>query len=216
MKRILIVEDQEHTMQRLASLLQQEFPDAVVDTAASAIHARKLVEEAAQNNPYDAAILDFKLPTKLGENPEVDESICLLLQAKASSTIVAHITGYGGDALVQKHMRRHHVESPGPSGFSLSKDKADYAIQLVRNLRRMFLEREMDDLLRGDASDQRASLRQIQFSAFTQGRGITHRLAAWTQEMSEHWHEFDDPFRAKVRTRFKVDDSRKPVTFSLL
>ena len=80
MYRFLIVEDEPNTLHNLKRLLIREFPDCTVDTAEDVSAGNKLIETAFYlRQPYDAVILDFRLPINPGSTPDIDLSLCEFL-----------------------------------------------------------------------------------------------------------------------------------------
>ena len=135
MFRILIVEDIKHTLDQLESFLLETFEDSQIDRAETVVEGRQFIERADEiGYPYHAVILDFKLPKDSGENPEDDESLCDLVRRKMPQALLAHITAYSGDRVVQEHLRKTHVEQVGQNVFALSKSDVFFPNQLAERM----------------------------------------------------------------------------------
>src|SRR5688572_11247599 len=122
MFRILIVEDEQGTYEQLAKRIPRKIPEARVDVAVTVSDARRQLHASRESRePYDAIVLDIKLPESQGEHPEMDETLCDgIKEMMPSSTIVAHVSAYLDDAPVKKHMKEKHDERVDRS-FRLSK-----------------------------------------------------------------------------------------------
>src|SRR5258706_300249 len=109
--RILIVEDDEPTADLLSDDLQHALPGATVDIEHTVAGAMARLNAALDvNQPYDAAILDFKLPLEhLGQTPVSDFSLGRAFRDLSEKSIVAHITAYKKDTEIQEYIS-HHVK----------------------------------------------------------------------------------------------------------
>ena len=89
MFRILIVEDRDNTREQLFRLFSEEFPKAKIEKAGTVREALKKIHSLnSRGLYYHAVILDFKLPESMGENPEIDVSICNEIRDKMPESFV--------------------------------------------------------------------------------------------------------------------------------
>lgn len=214
MKKILVVEDDPKTLDQLVSLLEDMFHDADVDAVDNVTTGHALIDATDERCPYDAAILDFKVPLHSGGNACVNDQLCLLIQSKCAPTIVAHITSNLEDPVIEEHMLRCHQMRSGPRGFSISKSIADYPEQLVLKLRQTFLDIEMGQLL-ADMGRDAASDPLYQRVGSVRGQGVTYRFMRWAEQVVTHWDSFDTIFKDRVRLHFIVSSSENGVGINL-
>ncbi|MGA2185907.1 MAG: hypothetical protein ABSH47_23045 [Bryobacteraceae bacterium] len=205
MFRFLVVEDVEFTLSQIVKLLKAEFAEAQIDTAATVRRGTELIEEAARHRkPYDAAVLDFRLPLETGTNPEVDESLCLAIREKTPSTLVAHITSFITDPRVARHLAQVHSEAADPKATTLDKEDVDWGSQLVSRLKShlygWMIELQMNDLFgTGDFALDPAMAR----SSWPSGRrSITPKLAALTRGLEAHYEDLEPRLQRRIDQYF--------------
>ena len=219
MFRFLIVEDIRDTLSELKSLLCEAFPGANVEIAGTTGQSLKLIETAAANRrAYHVAIIDFKLPSSVGENPEIDTSVCTTIKESMPETFVAHITAYPNDDRVQEHVRTMHTEQIEPASVVLSKSDADYAHKLIDKLKAYLYGRQIreqiDDLFGPNAvqfSPDRPRMSRLNASG-----SMTHQLAPLCRDIVIHWNDIDDTLKKRIGSIFDVDDESDPIRISLL
>lgn len=229
MFRLLIVEDVKGTLKQLALFISEALkepdgkPCVVIHTAEAVEDAEQLILGAAEKNqPYHAAILDFKLPRRVGLNPElpdIDQSLCLLIRQKMRSTLIAHITAYMGDEVVREHLRLVHQEQINPKALVFSKADSEYALKLVERLRAflygMRIEEqialvfgEMQELgfaTKGGTERSRSRARAKRSRSRAQ-RSLTHDIAALRRDITAHWHYLDEQLQDRIRIFFWTDN----------
>jgi DNA-binding NarL/FixJ family response regulator len=213
MFRILLVEDQPNTLEELRSLLLEVFPNSLVATAETVAAGLQIINAAAPL-PFEVAILDFKLPAHSGENPEVDQSLCLALQETMPETLVIHITAFHEDPLVLSHIAHYHASPKMPPGELLHKTDG-YSDKLVKQLRAYLyggqINRQMDELFGKHASAGLGAQRQNNL-----GRThLTHALAALCRAITTYWPYLDDATRTRVDHYFHVNPHADPVQVNL-
>ncbi len=212
MFRALIVEDMKEVCALLKDYLQDCFVNAdgrseiSVETAYNVEDGRRLIAEAADARlPYHTVVLDFKLPTRAGDNAEIDESLCLAVCRHAPSTLVAHLTAYREDEVVQDHLRRVHLEEIGPAAFVLHKLDIDYPSMLTAKLKAFLYGRRVGECLNmlfhghGALSTPPRSRSRLE-------RSITHEIAETCRLISTYWHGLDERLREDVRLYFEVEE----------
>lgn len=227
MFRLLIVEDNASTVDTLKMNLNITFSRKHTDgsTLKPHIDVADTVDKAMQfiNNtktsPYDAVILDFKLPKKnIGEHPEVDKSLCAAISRNMHSTVVAHITAYPEDDAVKEHNKKFHLERID-NGFVLSKLDTTYVDKLLKELKAFLYGKPIKEKI-----EQLFKNAQLRFDPQTtplQGRGrgargLTHDLASLRRNIVAHWDDLDEGLKKLIRDTFKLDESNRPIRISLL
>lgn len=132
--RILIVEDQPDTLREMTGLLSKTVEHLRVESALSQGEAIELLDRAASGNqPYDIAILDFKLPPHPGEQPEVNQRIYDEIRKRMKDAIVVHTSAYPDDPIQMKRILEEAKQSPlNPRSVFLSKLDHSWAADLVQ------------------------------------------------------------------------------------
>lgn len=220
MFRTLIVEDDQPTVNVISRLINLWFAPAEpeedapqIDSAPTVDRAKELINEAKKH--YHVVILDFKLPKHLpGDNPEVDESLCLLVRQKMPGALVGHITSHPGDQMVLDHIRVCHTERLNTNAFALSKNETDWPDKLLANLKAYLhgkpIEEALDRLYGKEDEDGLSSRPRRE----TRGRGTTsatHELAALCRKIVAHWDDLDQALQARIGRTFKLDTESRPI-----
>jgi CheY-like chemotaxis protein len=224
MFRILIVEDDLETVKILERLLRLEFLPAAPDEGAPRIDVAHTVADAKEAianaaKPYHAVILDFKLPPcRIGDNREVDQTLCLSVRRAMPSALVGHITTHPDDKLVEEHIDRFHTERVSKNGFALSKLDNDWTKNLLRNLREFFYGSPIEirlDYMFGEETAE--GLVAALPSGREQGQSsLTHDLADLCCDIAAHWDDLNEQLQARIGRIFKLDTTVKPIRIGLL
>lgn len=217
----LVVEDEEPTLKAIKQLLSEEFAGSSVDTAVSVAEGSQRLATAFQKGrSYDAALLDFKLPSSSGENPEIDYSLCEEVRRKHPRTLVIHMTSHDGDPAILRHLAESHNDPTGPWPVIVSKRDINWPSVLRRRLRTFLFTREiamqMDEVFgylpAADSFGRSAALRR----PTARDGGVTHRLAVLTQNIEKHWPDLSETLKERIRATFVVDAAGDEVRVSLL
>jgi CheY-like chemotaxis protein len=213
----------------LISELQEEFEDVQVDGAACVEDALRLVEQAIESRrPYDVVLLDFKLPVRMGENDEVDESVCRQVRDSMLDAYILHYTGYGGDPVISRHMEQEHGrDRPDQARTRLVEKTADTTwVEELRDHVRSFLDGKRKRLARQRVAEGLDRL----FGAPESGhpgaarardlgrpgdRGISHELEALRHDIVTYWNDLDDQLKDRVGTIFRVEEGDEGVRVAL-
>ena len=211
---ILLVEDEDKPRQQLTSYLKELFPTARIDSAATVGDGLELIQEAAnRKTPYDIAILDFKLPKSQGENPEVDETLCLKIRDCTPTTIVGHITGFPDDPIIRSHVERIHPFTD-PRGFFINKQNVRWPEELVENTRTYLytfrLNAQIEELFGRTGSVAPPSGEYARFSGSSPNPSLTTRIAELCGEIGHCWKYLDGTSQSRIRAQFSVDESKDP------
>jgi len=137
--KLLIVEDEEDTLRELTARLNEQIPQLEIHSALSQVEAMDLLQNAAsQHQPYDVALLDFKLPPHAGEHPEVNQTVYDELRNRMKDTVVIHTSAYPDDPIQMQRILNEAKQSPlNPRSVFLSKlDRrwADDVLTVVREI----------------------------------------------------------------------------------
>jgi len=210
MFHILIVEDILNTLEALRDLLQEEFPNALIETAPTVAEGKEKIRVAmAKNQPFNIAILDFKLPAHKGHNPEVDESLCQEIRSVMPETLVIHITAFHEDPAVARHITKYHTGVNAPR-VGLIQKNARWPEKLLGEMKSYSIEEQMNALFGPKAI---ASARSLESGRI--GAGLTQTLAKLIRDIATYWNDLDDETKEKVRDRFSISDKQPPVRVSL-
>jgi DNA-binding NarL/FixJ family response regulator len=208
MFRFLITDDEEGTSELLQEHLSEQIPEAQVECALTVKEAHRLIEEAYNSRElYDAVVLDINLPKDAGHFPEFDESVCHDIKDLMPKTIVAHISAYLDEEIVQKHIKRVHDEEIDRS-FRLSKRDVEYFLKLSSKLRTFLygirIQNQMDKLFGQDDEPAFSSRNRRQRASAGDERSVTHELAALSRNIAANWDDLDESLRARVKRTFEV------------
>lgn len=218
MFNILIADDDEPTRQQLEKYLADILPGVAIETAGAVDPAIQCVEMAySRGAPFDAAILDFKLPIDQGGNPEPDHTICDRIHELMPETFVVHITAFGDDPEVLKHILESHRSRYDPWGDYVPKNKSDYAQRLGTILKNWLYGKPIEDAM--DMLFGRVAERAAFPSApmdMRRGGSLTHELAALTRNIESHWNDLDDRLKKRIAQVFHVNEDVTPIRVSVL
>lgn len=218
MFRFLVVEDHEPTLEGIKRLLSEEFDGSSIDTAGSVAEGSQyLATSLERGTTYDAALLDFKLPSSLGEYPEIANSLREEVRRKHPRTLVIHMTAFTQDPTVVSHLMARYKELGGPQPLLISKIDVAWPSILLAKLRTFLFSREisqqLDEIFRVDASISSPHLGK---NPVHHKGGVTHRLAKLTQEIECYWKDLDREIQRRICDIFVVDTSGDNVRIGLL
>ena len=192
--RILVVEDNPDTRRGIVELLLEEFPQAWIEDAGTIKDGRNLILKSRESEPYDVAILDFKLPLSEEDPLEVvDQSLCALMSTVNRKALVIHVTKYVQDKEILNHVQSHH-QSGGPEIGFISKLKSDYPEQLEKQIRCYLVERAFAQYTGAERNGTAAS-------SPTQARATFFPLVA------ANWPYLDPSRKALLRTRLEIEEA---------
>ena len=213
--RILIVEDHRHTLAFLAQLIAKVFTAVVIDRADNVADARNLINARRKEGlPYHLALLDFKLPSDVGRQDEVDLSLCGLL--KSDRVPIIHFTGWSDDPLVKAHMQKVHPkdELRGVPVTLIRKTVTGQWAKQILALIAPYHRWKISDMLRhrlevvlgeglsdnGNAADTRSHE-----SAAAGGRGCgTHALLQLYDDIVNNWTILEPGLKKEISGLFAV------------
>jgi CheY-like chemotaxis protein len=216
MFRILLVEDEPDALEVLARILRMAFTGAQIDTAMAVDEALALIRQAAaERRPYQVAILDFKLPSSLGEAESIDESLCYEVRDKMREALVIHITGHVGDEKVLRHLKDVHIDPRDPRAALISKLDIDSANHLVRKMKAYLygtlIEGQINRLFGQQGGGTEAGTDAATSGASRGKRDITHELTSLYRNIVAHWDDLEDDLKQEIQKQFDVDTNSKPV-----
>ena len=217
--RLLVVEDQEEVLQQLIKLLLEALRGSIVDGAATVDDALARIDAALLAGvSYDLAILDFKLPQRLGEVEDVNESVCARLAEAMPAAIISHITAYAEDASILKHLARVHTAGR-PQGFFLNKLSTGFHDALVGKTREALygssIEREISDMFPSSDHYPRPDGEGARSAWQRRSTSISNRIADLCLDIGTAWTHLGTATRTEVRKFFLVDESKDPVSVVL-
>ena len=195
--------------EQLVKLLQEAFPNAVVDAVENVEDGLKQLKQAQQEGiHYDIALLDFKLPRREGENPEVDESLCLQVRLDPE-TLIGHITGFADDPEIKAHLNKVHP--PGDrKGFIIDKRETSWPTKLITEMRQYLYGYHIERQIRrvfGRAGE--SSLESAHSSRFGSGPrplgSLTNAIADLCLDISLYWKDLHPAVQERITQYFDVD-----------
>ena len=219
MFRFLVVEDYEPTLKEIKALLSKEFSGSSTDTAGSVVEGSQCISASFEKGSfYDAVLLDFKLPSSIGENPELDYSLREEVRRKHPHTLLIHMTSYDMDPAILRHLAESYQELGSSQTLLVPKRCFEWPTILLNNLRKFLFSREisrqMDELFGPDISTPSypGPLRH----RTQRGGGATHRLAKLTQDIESYWKDLDRDLQRRIGSIFVVHATGEDVRVSLL
>jgi hypothetical protein len=214
--RILIVEDRKDVLEQCVRLLRRALPGAMFDVARSVEDALGVIRDALSRGVvYDLAILDFKLPQRIGEKDSVDETICKELSRVMKSTIVGHMTAFAAHQEIAEHMKKAHPQT-APRGFCLDKTSDDFSETIVPIVRATLygveVERRIDRLFNTSDGVGREGAR---ISGHQRGASVTNGISDLCLDIGATWDHLSESTRGKVQEHFNVHDAEGVVSVVL-
>lgn len=218
MFRFLIVEDK--LLEMLVGYLAKWFDGSNSDSAATVEDGLKLIRSASsEKRPYDAAILDLKLPMRAGVHPEIDDSLCREIQAIMSSTLVIHVTGYPTDPKVLDHLEAYHGGRNDPRSVIVNKGNTNWVDNLRTKAKaRLYgdlIEQQIEDLFGSRARAAHAGLNMRTHRPSSERTSITMALSTLFGTIVAHWGDIDESQKERIRQTFHVDESKTPIQITM-
>ena len=225
MFRILLVEDDSPTVNQITKLIEEEILEARVDSAMTVQDAIALLRKNS-TRPYDAIILDFRLPATTGEHDEVDESVCYEARMLMPDALMVHITAFEDDPQIVHHLKEVHDTQFGNRAIRLWKletepeTQINIATELLNRLKPELYGQRVIGMLRGLFNFQKTPATPINVrKRFTRGRRTgrsrTHDLDPVTQAIARYWPHLDKDVKKQVKEIFSVKENGKDVTVSI-
>ncbi len=186
--RIFIVEDQPDTLNQLEQLFRGAFPETQVDVATTVDEAQKLFDRSLRRSaPYDFAILDLKLPIRVGENPELDFSIGEAFRDLSPATILILITAHSSDPRVIRYLdNKERLDKDGRLFIPKNAGWSSKLIEEIRaSLHERFIRGEMRELL--DPGGTSSASGRGTCRALRSDRAWSNRMSALCSYISNHW-----------------------------
>src|SRR5262245_1531850 len=209
MFRILLVEDNLNTLEELCELLREVFPQTIIEFASIVDEGLKKISIATtKKQPFDIAVLDFKLPAHKGLNPEIDETLCQEIKSGMPETLVIHITAFHEDSAVIKHIAQHHAGNNDPRSELIQKSN-DWPEKLLSRMKAYLIDRQLHRLFEKQAEP--ASVR----NTVNRSGSLTHMLAALSRDIVAYWPDLDDSTKARIRKYFETAEDKQQVRLTL-
>ena len=210
--KLLIVEDDRDARENLSLLLKQEFPDAAVESAEAVDIALALIDI---HEPFDIAILDFRLPISVGLSPSMGHrSMCNRIREKSKNTIVFHFSAYLEDAEFKQHLEDVHMGENDPLQV-FDKNDTLYPDKIVNTVKKYWYGQQiavkMSDLLGVKEVDAR-----IYRWSVARRFSLTNELADLFTDIVEYWDYLDESLREAIRNNLNLDNKDHPTRVSLL
>jgi CheY-like chemotaxis protein len=220
MFRILLVEDDPPTVSQITKAIEEEIPQARVDSATTVQEAVTCLNKYA-TRPYDAIILDFRLPASTGEHDEVDESVCFEARTLMPDALMVHITAFEDDPQIIHHLKDVHETQFGNKAIRLWKleTKKNIANELLDRLKPELYGQRVMKLLRGLFNLQNSpaaatNLRKRFVRGRRTGRSRTHDLDIVTQAIACYWPSLAEDVKKQIRQIFSVKERGTQVIVS--
>ena len=218
MFRFLVVEDDKNTLEEILSRLNKIFPGCSIEFTESARPAVELVVKSSETNrPFDVAILDFKLPWDLGDNPEINTKICDKIRELTSYTFVIHITSYNDDPHALRHLLECHRPPSAPWGDFVFKTSTKWPEELEKKIAAYLYGLPIIKRLNMLSDWVGTGGISFTYSPRVVSRGsTTHELAMLFRNIEERWDFLEKTLQERIKQYFCVDENNKPVRVSLL
>jgi CheY-like chemotaxis protein len=148
---------------------------------------------------YDAAILDFRLPTvPLDRNTPVDKSLCQMVRHR---TLVWHISAHFGEEEVELHVRTYHSADEQVARI---KKTEGFIRELERQIKQALAARRIKEsmaMLQSGSNDSGYSRRMRPDSAAVSATNLHGRLCG---DIKRFWHELTPAFQDELRESFEI------------
>jgi len=215
--RVLVVEDTLYTLRFLAKLLREALGRVAVDTAQTVDEGTGLIERRrSEGIRYHLGLLDFKLPSSPGMQPEVDTRICHRLRQDGAPII--HYTGWPDDPEIKAHMRELHSEEElsGARVTLVAKtatsEWAERILELTIPYRREVISGMIRERLhavlgvgvRDGAMGSHAEPLDLDHAASR--RCGTHALIQLHEDIIQNWGGLKDSLKSEIKHIFPVAD----------
>lgn len=198
MFRFLVAEDVPDTLRQICGLLHDVFPDSEIDRATNVADARSLVQRRGDTGePYDAAVLDFRLPRAVGSEFVIDTSVCAAISRSMPDVPVVHITSYTKDAEVLRHILETHQSTDAAPFVLVDKNQKTWGKTLVDELEKHLYSKRVSARLDGVFGHDVPSSRTERQSDKGR-RHLTHELLTLVAELEQLWSK---PLEERVRER---------------
>lgn len=208
MEPFLLVDDDPATKKFLPRLLARRFPDAEIEVAGTKDEAmEKLVRYDDEGTALVAAILDLKIPERMGENPEVS-ALCKTVEKLQPQALIVHITGHFlDDPKVVRHLAEYHSGyDKNPSAAPVWK-KDRWEDDLCSRIATFLVTRQLR-AIEGNRVAMGRGLRTVGPSL----RGASHRRERLLNDVERYWKFLDEELQEEIRTSFDVHEERGSVT----
>ena len=191
MIRILIVEDQELSLENVSLRLREELAGAEVRPAKDITDAEKAMEDTIISGyPFDVIVADVKVPVKLRGNPEANPRLTTMLEkAKEHGACILQMTAYWDKEVADNII-----------GQTILKTQADWPGKVVTAVAEQLVMRHLRGLY-GTAGGQTSHLRTSGMRA----QSLTYRLADAVDDIAKLWHLLGPKVQEMVREHFIVE-----------
>jgi len=141
--RVLIVEDEPHTTERITDLLHASFNDIEVEAAESQKNAIDLITHTVESGrTYDAVLLDLKLPDEYRSAARLNTAVYHVAREKMQSSVVLHTTAYPQDPEITRFILNETMGSlAGPRSLFLPRTNPSWADDVCRVIEQLKLEK---------------------------------------------------------------------------
>jgi len=217
---MLMVEDDERTLEQVPGVVRSAIPELQVDLSASIVEAKeRIIKRYHANERYDVVVLDFMLPLIRGDVPAFDETLCALCRQRASGALIAHITAYAEDEIVTKHNLDYHSDVNDQRSLFLPKTP-EYCELLVSRMQRFLYSSHVRSQIEALFPILRRSsaLRGLQRSSISNvGKlDVTQQLSILSCDISKYWQFLDEALKGEIKEQFRVIEAEELVRISLL
>jgi CheY-like chemotaxis protein len=224
MTRILIVEDEANARDQLAKLLREAMTEPYIDADGNRAIGSIIVDEAgtvpdgrekfdaAVNGrlPYDAAILDYRLPDEKGILTN-DLTLCRHISRVNKATFVLHVSAYEDDAVLREHLSAKHSRVGQATADFIDKS-AGWTERVVPLLRSQIYGRQIVTQKRAifpDRDQPRRMLGRRQMS-------LTHSVGALLRDVMTYWNYLDLEVQEEIEDVMIVQKNDDGTVFASL
>lgn len=208
MLRFLILEDDPKLLPQVRLILETEFPGADVSTATTSHDALALLKSSlTTNEPFDAAIIDCRIPANRGSSAEIEYTVGEAFRDSAPETTLIHFTAYVDEVSIRSELIKKHLRFENTRMF-LQK-QALWPEEMVLALHKAIetrLDRELEAVGRGHVVS-------VHSSATGRGRWnpsgdviTTGNFSAICARIEDLWLGLTPEFRDKVRKSLGAEE----------
>lgn len=218
--RVLIVEDSAPVLEQLKNCLEETFPDSHIETADNASDCRKVIREfCSRGIAFDVVILDAKVPTSPGENPEVDAQLCREIGQSLPQSLIVHFTAFAQDSSVQQRFNEHLKRLDKGRHVLVEKTQTpEYVDKLIHVITQHIYETAIQrrlQILFGPAS-RPLGIGENPMASSVAVVHVTQELSALQRDIAHSWKHLSDLTRSWIESVFYVTETDHGVTVGLL
>lgn len=208
---ILVVQRDEPAVQNFWPILRQTFQSSRIAFGNSVSGGTGLIEMVLNCGAiYDIALVDIRLPSKEGNPPRVDSTICGMLTNKIPETLIIHTDEDDENEAVNEHFEGERLLGKQVSFVCRGFEGWEQGVigQMKEWLYGHPIEKQLDILFGPGGEEGEPCYRR---------NSLASDLAHLRQNIIDHWYDLSGDLQRRIRQHFCVESGFEgPVRISLL